>query len=113
MKVPNTIPGIVPSFLRERYFSIIEHYPDAIPVGDGLPDDGQAVFIYVVNSHTEGRWHDAKFRRGKVPNGNQSICFEDQAFNNLRPYGWEAQAGPMRWFGQDVTHWLPMFKKPE
>lgn len=29
----------------------------------------------------------------------------DEQGNNRVPYCWYANGGPMRWFGQDVTHW--------
>jgi hypothetical protein len=29
----------------------------------------------------------------------------DVCGNNLVPYHWFANGGPMNWFGQDVTHW--------
>ncbi len=30
---------------------------------------------------------------------------EDEAFNNLRPYYFSA-FGPMKYFGQEITHWM-------
>lgn len=28
--------------------------------------------------------------------------------NNLVPYCWKATSGPMEWFGQNVSHWMPL-----
>lgn len=33
--------------------------------------------------------------------------------NNTVPYRWKANGGPMDWFGQDVTHWMPLPKPPK
>ena len=38
-------------------------------------------------------------------------CDEDG--NNLVPYKWYARSGPMEWWGQDVSHWMPLPKLPE
>lgn len=37
----------------------------------------------------------------------------DQWGNNCVPYKWYAQSGPMQWFGQCVTHWMPLPEPPE
>ena len=39
----------------------------------------------------------------------------DEQGNNRVPYCWYANGGPMKWFGQEVTHWayLPMPPKGE
>ena len=36
----------------------------------------------------------------------------DEWGNNLVPYHWYADGGPMEWFGQDVTHWMPLPSLP-
>lgn len=36
----------------------------------------------------------------------------DEWGNNLVPYHWYANGGPMSWFGQDVTHWMPLPEPP-
>lgn len=33
--------------------------------------------------------------------------------NNKVPYCWKANGGPMKWFGQDVTHWMPLPEAPK
>ena len=37
----------------------------------------------------------------------------DEWGNNLVPYHWYANGGPMSWFGQDVTHWMPLPEPPK
>lgn len=36
----------------------------------------------------------------------------DEFGNNLVPYRWKANGGPMEWFGQEVTHWMPLPSGP-
>jgi hypothetical protein len=33
--------------------------------------------------------------------------------NNRVPYCWKANGGPMEWFGQKVTHWMPLPEPPK
>ena len=33
--------------------------------------------------------------------------------NNQVPYVWKANGGPMEWFGQSVTHWMPLPEPPK
>ena len=33
--------------------------------------------------------------------------------NNRVPYCWNANGGPMEWFGQNVTHWMPLPEPPK
>lgn len=33
--------------------------------------------------------------------------------NNLVPYYWKADGGPMEWFGQNITHWMPLPEPPK
>jgi hypothetical protein len=33
--------------------------------------------------------------------------------NNRVPYCWKANGGPMEWFGQNVTHWIPLPEAPK
>jgi hypothetical protein len=89
----------------------------------GLPRDGQAVLVRrgVDNwwsDHTVAsgesrkiwRWAAAVFHRGLThaeAERHGSFREQDQAFNNLKPYGWRTWGGQML-FGQDVTHWAPI-----
>ena len=36
----------------------------------------------------------------------------DEQGNNSVPYCWYPNGGPMSWFGQNVTHWMPLPKPP-
>lgn len=36
----------------------------------------------------------------------------DEQGNNRVPYCWYPNGGPMSWFGQNVTHWMPLPKPP-
>lgn len=42
-----------------------------------------------------------------------TIKESDQWGNNLVPYKWYAQSGPMKWYGQYVTHWMTLPEPPE
>lgn len=42
-----------------------------------------------------------------------SYHFGDIHGNNMVPYRFQANAGPMEWFGQDVTHWMPLPEAPD
>ena len=37
----------------------------------------------------------------------------DEYSNNKRPYRWIVSNGPGSFFGQEVTHWLPIPEKPD
>lgn len=43
---------------------------------------------------------------------SQSYEACDQQGNNKVPYCWYAN-GPMQWFGQEVTHWMPLPQPPQ
>jgi len=43
---------------------------------------------------------------------SQSYKACDEQGNNRVPYCWYANGGPMQWFGQDVTHWMPLPEPP-
>lgn len=36
----------------------------------------------------------------------------DEHGNNRKPYCWIANGGPMTWFGQEVSHWMPLPERP-
>ena len=74
-----------------------------IPLSAGLPAVGQRVFIHVDDSWGPdvGGWHSAKLSPTHSTNPNS--C--DDGFNAI--------AGPCHWKLSEVTHWLPMFPKPE
>lgn len=90
-----------------------------ISVDDRLPEDGQMVLIY------DGRAYQWKptvncaiFQKGKTAaqlkeEGCRVISFADEYGNNKKPYRWRAVLGPMVWFGQMVTHWMPLPELPK
>ena len=87
-----------------------------IAVTERLPEDGQRVLIFVPTSpHGEHRrgWHTAWFQQGKVARGEigEVIAPADQWGNNKRPYRWVQH--PAAWFGQQVSHWLPLPPDPK
>jgi len=90
-----------------------------ISVKNRLPENKQKVLIYYPNDRyffngksdcISAAW----FIKGKTREEADklgSYSAEDQFGNNLVPYYWEGD-GPMAWFGQDVTHWMPI-ESPE
>ena len=78
-----------------------------ISVDDKLPTDTQKVLIAVRGSNIQC----ATFHKGKTKEQvaeTHMMCGSDEYGNNLRPFRWYADGGPMSWFGQDVTHWMPL-----
>lgn len=106
-----------------------------ISTKDRLPEDGQTVLIF------DGSVNVAKFERGiskeereKMKRGeiddpihtgwnladgyfevkrSDSYGRSDEDGNNKVPYCWVALIGPMTWFGQYVSHWMPLPDKPD
>lgn len=100
---------------------------DVFSVSERLPDEGEYVLIWC------GTWQVATIRkgiseeerasmkRGETPDpeeycwsGNTGLikCKRSSLYkecdangNNLVPYRWYANGGPMKWFGQDVSYW--------
>ena len=100
---------------------------DVFSVSERLPDEGKYVLIWC------GKWQVARIekgiseeerasmKRGEIPDpeeyrwsGNTGLikCKRSDLYkecdvfgNNLVPYHWYANGGPMNWFGQDVSHW--------
>lgn len=92
---------------------------------DKLPPEGK----YVLGRHNRGTWHDGsdqanvncvvvKLIRGismeerekmriKLPPRANIYKPEDEHSNNEKPYYWSS-FGPDSFFGQTVTHWLPI-----
>ena len=98
-----------------------------IPVSEQLPDEGQYVLIWVGTCQVArikkgiSEEERAAMKRGQL-NDPETVYWEpkrgsfkvkrssiygsaDVHGNNLVPYHWYANGGPMEWFGQDVTHW--------
>lgn len=70
-----------------------------ISVTECLPNYGDIVLIFEDNHWNRGV-EVAKF-------------IKDEVFgNNKTPYSWVAPQGPMSWFGQYVSHWMPLPAPP-
>lgn len=93
---------------------------DWISVEDRLPEDGQRVLIFTPCTNCYGRdWkpihqNTADFCKGRTAeeirrNGGLH-CADDEKDNNKRPYAW--RDGAMHWWGQEVTHWMPLPAPP-
>lgn len=95
-----------------------------ISTKDKLPEEGK----YVLARHNRGTWVDeddpenvncvvVKLRRGisiiertALPdNDERKKCYtsDDEYGNNLVPYSFH-QFGPDHYFGQQITHWMPI-----
>ena len=90
-----------------------------ISVKDRLPEDGEILLIYDGDAY---QWKPeqsvAKFVKGKSKEqlkaeGYKTICSADEDGNNKKPYKWVSTNSPMSWFGQMVTHWMPLPHPPK
>ena len=120
----------------EKHLNEIEsQVPRWIPVTERLPDEGEYVLIWVGNVQVariekgiskqerelmkegafpdpiEYGWTYSLRRIGRKRSDCYRACDEDG--NNKVPYKWYANGGPMAWFGQEVTHWMPLPKAPD
>ena len=106
-----------------------------ISVEEMLTEDGENVLIWV------GKVESARIEKGiseeereKMKNGELEDPIEygwsesdglkaykrSQAYrgcdvfgNNMVPYCWKSTSGPMEWFGQYATHWMPLPVPPK
>lgn len=107
--------------------------PRWIPVTERLPKEGEYVMIFV------GECQVARLEKGisaeersRMVQGiiddpivgysdwdkrpvKRSDVFKrcDEQGNNKVSYIWIANGGPMQWFGQDATHWMPLPEPPK
>lgn len=111
-------------------------YMDWISVKECLPEEGVPVLIYLGGSVEVARIEKGismeereKMKSGELPDKEEfgyvpgippfilkrSSAFKgaDEFGNNAVPYRWYAQSGPMQWFGQRVSHWMPIPDPPE
>ena len=107
-----------------------------ISVKDRLPDDEESVLIlmgnivevaYIKKGISEKQRQEMKrnplkdtkeecfsFTMGYYKiNRSDSYKPYDEYGNNRVPYKWFAQSGPCSWFGQEVTHWMPLPEPPK
>lgn len=109
---------------------------DWISVKDRLPDEGVPVLIFL-GSRIEiakieigiSENERQKMKSGELPDRetfgyipgrgvftikrSDEIKGCDEWGNNLVPYKWYAQSGPMEWWGQNISHWMPLPDRPE
>lgn len=76
-----------------------------IRTSDRLPEHGERVLICSANKV-----------HGSCVAGVQVAVYRAGKYlkigNNKTTYVWDAPCGPMSWFGQDVTHWMPLPDPP-
>ena len=105
-----------------------------ISVEERLPEEGKYVIVWVgsvqVARIEKGITEEdrQKMKNGEVEDGIEYGWSLSTGFiplkrsdqykscdvfgNNLVPYCWKANGGPMEWFGQNVTHWMPIPEAP-
>ena len=119
----------------ERLYTAGYRKQEWISVDDRLPEEGKYVIVWV------GSVQVARIEKGiteeerqKMKNGEiddrieygwiqSTVCIPlkrsdlykacDVHGNNRVPYRWKANGGPMEWFGQNVTHWMPLPETPK
>jgi hypothetical protein len=106
-----------------------------IPVSERLPEEGECVLIWCsicgVAKIYKGISEEEReaMKRGELPDPLESYwslssswtmhkrssvyVFGDVCGNNTVPYRWKAHGSPMQWFGQEVTHWMPLPEPPK
>lgn len=93
-----------------------------ISCDEQLPENGQLVIIYAPKSHTSKinicrleRGISAKEREELKLAGDErwrTFSGADEHANNRKPYRWKDQ-GPGSYFGQEVSHWMPLPDSPD
>ena len=106
-----------------------------ISVKDRLPEDGETVLIWSGGCHVatieKGITEEErrKMKSGEMPDPEETgwtlstgyfttkrsgtYTRADVFGNNKVPYCWNGVNSPMNWFGQDVTHWMPLPQPPK
>lgn len=82
---------------------------------DRLPNNDEKVLIY---DELYKEINVAIFRQGRTKTElaqmkNTVITSADEDGNNKKPYMWYGVQSFMQWFGQRVTHWMPLPEPPE
>lgn len=119
----------------ERLYDAGYRKQEWISVEERLPEENEVVLIWVGNVQVarivKGITEEEreKMKSGELPNPIE-ICWSlstgcvemrrneqyrscDVFGNNLVPYSWKAAGGPMEWFGQNVSHWMPLPEPPK
>jgi hypothetical protein len=132
------LDNIVDSKIVEWYPENRNKMMGWISVEDKLPENGEMVFVYLGNYRQSQKYDVVKFEKGisqeerqqmkdglladegvnVYSNGHQVVAKRSSMFtasdeegNNTKPYSWSNL--PMRYFGQDVTHWMPLPSPPK
>ena len=114
---------------------IVKELPKWIPVTERLPEENEYVMIWCGGCHVarikKGISEEQRkaMKRGELDDlcetgwtlssgyfalkRSQSYKDCDEQGNNRVPYCWYANGGPMKWFGQEVTHWMPLPEPPK
>ena len=125
--------------LADDVMDIIAHGitlpPQWISVEDRLPEENEYVMIWCGecqiariekgiseeqrNAMKRGELDDPYETGWTLSSGyftlkrSQSYKACDEQGNNRVPYCWYANGGPMKWFGQEVTHWAYLPQPPK
>lgn len=106
-----------------------------IPMSERLPENGEVVQIWC-GQHQIARFNRGisaeerenmkrgemgnpeelgwSFSTGYIRNKRSDVIKScDEWGNNTVPYNWESTCGPMKWFGQNITHWMPLPEPPK
>ena len=119
----------------DKLIECSDEKPRWISTEEALPNEGEYVLIWVGNVQVAkirkgiSKRERAFMKRGLIPDRivegwslsdgfqqykrSESYREYDEDGNNLVPYHWYANGGPMSWFGQDVTHWMPLPEPPK
>ena len=72
-----------------------------IDVNEALPEINQRVIVYAANDFTHISCGGKRIRVFAM-----NFVTDKNGGNNKKLYAWED--GPMKMFGQNVTHWMPI-----
>ena len=127
----------MPLIEADKILDILQGYrkQEWISVDERLPEENVYVLIAVGNSIQVARIIKGiseekreKMKNGELPDPEESCFAADKIItlrrsqlyrsgdvwgNNLVPYYWKANGGPMEWFGQNITHWMPLPEPPK
>ena len=91
-----------------------------IPCSELTPENKQIVIVYAPKSQMS-KVGICQFLKGISKEERQSMSgserartvkFGDEDGNNKRPYAFKVHMGPGQYFGQEVTHWMPLPAEP-